>query len=68
MSSNETKNPDDIICGCTGTSKEKIKQLIQSGKSDIEAITSATGATTGCGSCDVIIVNYIKQQKEPPSS
>jgi NAD(P)H-nitrite reductase large subunit len=63
MSTNEIKNSDDIICGCTGTTKEKIKQLIQSGKTDLAAIASSTGATTGCGSCDVTISDFIKQQE-----
>jgi NAD(P)H-nitrite reductase large subunit len=35
MPTNKTKNPDDIICGCTGTTKEKVKQLIQSGITDV---------------------------------
>jgi len=63
MTTNETNKTDDIICGCTGTTKEKITQLIQSGSSTLDDIASKTGATTGCGSCDVTVVDFIKQQK-----
>lgn len=41
----------EIICDCTGTTKEKVLSLISQG-ADLDKISSATGATTGCGSCD----------------
>lgn len=61
MPTNEVKNPDDIICGCTGTTKEKVKQLVLSGVTDVDDIASKTGATTGCGSCDVDIMKFINK-------
>jgi len=64
MTTNETNKTDDIICGCTGTTKEKITQLMQSGISELDDIANKTEATTGCGSCDVTIVDFIKQRKE----
>ena len=57
---------EQIICSCTGTTKEKIKQLIKKGIDDLDKISSATGASTGCGSCDVTI-QEILNKKEPPS-
>lgn len=64
MPTNKTKNPDDIICGCTGTTKEKVKQLVQTGVTDINDIASKTGATTGCGSCDIDIVAFVENVKD----
>jgi len=64
MPTNEVKNTDDIICGCTGTTKEKITQLIQSGTSKLTEIADKTGATTGCGACDVNISDFIKQHQD----
>ncbi|MFW5443279.1 MAG: bacterioferritin-associated ferredoxin [Methylococcaceae bacterium] len=55
-------NPDEqetIICTCTGTTKEKIEQLIDKGADDLDKISSATGAVTGCGSCDVLILELL---------
>ena len=49
------KQEDDIICTCTGTTKEKIEHLIANGSDSLDKISSATGANTGCGSCDVLI-------------
>jgi len=67
MPTNEINKTDDIICGCTGTTKEKITQLIQTGCSTLDDIVSKTGATTGCGSCDVTVVDFMKQQTEAES-
>jgi len=53
---------EEIICYCTGTTKEKIAQLMHSENADLDKIISKTGATTGCGSCDVSIVNFIMEQ------
>lgn len=55
-------NQPEIICSCSGTSKEKIDQLINRGIDTLDKISSATGATTGCGSCDATIVNILAQQ------
>lgn len=48
-----------VICTCTGTTEEKVKQLIADGAKDLDKIASATGASTGCGSCDVIILDLL---------
>ena len=60
-----TNSPDtqeeDIICTCTGTTKEKVKQLIANGADTIDKISSATGANTGCGSCDVLILELLEK-------
>ena len=52
---------EDIICDCSGTTKTKIHQLIANGKNTIEQISAATGAITGCGSCDVLIEEIIAE-------
>jgi len=57
------EEPSEIICECTGTTKEKIVSLIKK-KADLEKISSATGANTGCGSCDVDIMNLIDEHGE----
>jgi len=61
----EDKVNDDleVICTCTGTTKEKIHQLIDKGSNDLDKISSATGATTGCGACDATILDIIKEHE-----
>ena len=58
---NPDKQEEDIICTCTGTKKEKIKQLIANGADSLDKISSATGANTGCGSCDVLILELLEK-------
>ncbi|MFW5426820.1 MAG: (2Fe-2S)-binding protein [Methylophagaceae bacterium] len=51
----------DIICFCTGTTKQKVIQLIEDGATDIAKISSATGAVTGCAGCDVSIMELLEE-------
>lgn len=52
----------DIICSCTGTTKAKVNQLIAKGYDDLDKISSATGASTGCGSCDILILELLAKK------
>ncbi len=54
---------NEIICDCTGTTKEKILSLIKQ-NANLDKISSATGACTGCGSCDITIMNLIAEHSE----
>tara|TARA_R110002049_G_scaffold162439_8_gene328211 strand:+ start:1303 stop:1503 length:201 start_codon:yes stop_codon:yes gene_type:complete len=54
---------EEIICDCSGTTRAKIYQLIDNGKDSFEKIASATGAGTGCGSCDVLIMDILAEKK-----
>jgi len=62
-----TDTPDEIICDCSGTTKAKIYQLIDNGKDSFEKIASATGAGTGCGSCDVLILDILAERSTDTS-
>ena len=55
----EQKEKKDIICFCTGTTKQKVIELIENGATDIAKISSATGAVTGCAGCDVSIMELL---------
>jgi len=63
MSKIKTEELNEIICDCTGTTKAKVLSLIKQ-KADLDKISSATGASTGCGSCDVDIINLIDDHNE----
>jgi NAD(P)H-nitrite reductase large subunit len=51
----------DVICYCSGTTKEIIKELINNGINDIEIISRKTGACSGCGACDTLILELIAE-------
>lgn len=52
-------NDDDFICYCSGTTKGKIKALIDSGIDDLDAISRLTGACAGCGGCETAVSELI---------
>ncbi|MEE9338139.1 MAG: (2Fe-2S)-binding protein [Methylococcaceae bacterium] len=62
MEKNQTTEQEKVICTCTGTTEKKVKQLIASGADDLDKIASATGASTGCGSCDVLITELLENK------
>ena len=59
MTSSNEDQIDEIICSCTGTTESKIKQLIEDGAETLDQISDATGVTTGCGACDVSILEML---------
>lgn len=53
----------DIICYCSGTTKEQIRELINNGTDDFDEISRMTGACSGCGSCDVSVLELLAEYK-----
>ena len=51
----------DIICYCSGTTKEKIKALIDNKITDLDGISRKTGACSGCGACETLILELIDE-------
>ena len=56
----------NVICDCTGTTHAKIEDLVTKGYDTVDKIASATGAGTGCGSCDVLIQEILDKATMPP--
>ena len=61
MTDDSPDKQEKVICTCTGTTEVKIKQLIDKGVDTLDKISSATGANTGCGSCDVLILELLSK-------
>ena len=61
MNSSGVDKKKTIICDCTGTTQVKVEELIKKGRNTVDEIASATGAGTGCGSCDVLIQEVLDQ-------
>ncbi len=57
----DSKTSKEISCDCSGTSKEKVTQLIEQGMDTLDQISSATGACCGCGSCDITILDILAE-------
>jgi bacterioferritin-associated ferredoxin len=63
MNDEYSNSSAEIICFCTGTTKAKIQRLIESGVDTLKEISTQTGANTGCGSCDVLILDLLAKHK-----
>jgi len=49
----------DVICCCSGTTKRQIRELIKNGVNDPDGISRMTGACSGCGACDILILELL---------
>ncbi len=50
-----------VICPCTGTTVEKVQDLLVSGRaSDVDKISRITGACSGCGGCEYDVMKLIE--------
>ncbi|MGZ5052803.1 MAG: (2Fe-2S)-binding protein [Methylobacter sp.] len=56
------QDTSDIVCYCTGTTKTQIKQLVKNGVRTLEEISHHTGACTGCGGCDVSVMELLAEE------
>jgi bacterioferritin-associated ferredoxin len=64
MSSDEsTPAADEVMCQCSGTKRDNIKNLFEQGM-DINAISRWTGALSGCGGCEWDIADFLKELAE----
>ena len=61
MSQDKTK---DLICYCSGTTKEKIKELVADKITDLDGISRKTGACSGCGACETLILDLIAEYSD----
>lgn len=58
MNTKNANPADEIMCECSGTTREKIQNLFEQGM-DIDAISSWTGAISGCGGCEWDIAQFL---------
>jgi NAD(P)H-nitrite reductase large subunit len=51
----------DVICHCSGTTKGQIKALVNDGIDNLDEISRNTGACSGCGACNVSILELLTE-------
>ncbi|MDF9393790.1 (2Fe-2S)-binding protein [Methylococcus sp. BF19-07] len=51
----------DVICRCSGTTAWQIRRQFDKGLTDIDGISRATGACSGCGACDADIMALLAE-------
>lgn len=52
---------DDLLCRCSGTTVGHVRRCIERGEADLESISRATGASSGCGACDTDILALLAE-------
>ncbi|MBS3963641.1 MAG: (2Fe-2S)-binding protein [Methylomonas sp.] len=60
---NET---NDIICGCSGTTRLEVVKLIDQGVADLDRISRITGALSGCGGCEFELEHLLESHRPEP--
>jgi bacterioferritin-associated ferredoxin len=55
---------DEIICHCSGTTRQQIMALAESNTETFEDISWRTGAAAGCGACETLILDLLAGVKE----
>jgi bacterioferritin-associated ferredoxin len=58
----------DIICRCSGTTTAQISKLAAQGVVDLDSLSRATGACSGCGACDTDILALLEKYAAQASS
>lgn len=61
MNDARTDKNRGVICHCSGTTKETIKMLIDNNVNDLDGISRKTGACSGCGACEMSILDLINE-------
>lgn len=51
----------EIVCHCSGTTKQKIKELVENKLTDLEGISRKTGVCSGCGGCEGVVLEFIAE-------
>ncbi len=51
-----------FACICRAVTSERVSTAIDNGAATVEAVSSATGACTGCGTCRDRIENMIDER------
>lgn len=59
---NNINQEQEVICCCSGTTKERIITLINNKRAEnLDKISRITGACSGCGACDSAILELLAE-------
>lgn len=61
MNNTHPGRKEDRVCACSGTTASQIKRLVDEGVKDLEGLSRATGACSGCGACDTDVLALLAE-------
>jgi bacterioferritin-associated ferredoxin len=50
-----------IVCFCRGLSESDLRAVVAAGAGTVEAVSSACGAATDCGACQIVIEGVVAE-------
>ena len=53
-------DPDQVICYCSGSTRQQLEDLIRQGVDNLERLSRITGACSGCGGCEYDITQLLQ--------
>ena len=59
MTTNQLQPADEVICQCSGTTRDYIETMFKQGF-NVDDISRRSGALTGCGGCEWDIAELVK--------
>jgi len=59
MNETQPEQSANVLCHCSGTTEEKIKQLVNSGFKSLDEVSRKTGACLGCGACEDAVITLL---------
>ncbi len=66
MDTDPPKNDDQTICFCHAVTRGRLLEVIQAGLTTLEAIQVETGASTGCGGCEIDVLEILDAELGKP--
>lgn len=62
MSPEESLDVDaEIVCRCSGTTVKQVRRYLDKGMADLDSISRASGACSGCGGCESDLLGLIAE-------
>ncbi len=69
MATDPPQDLDQTICFCHAVTRGRLLEVIQAGAISLYSIQEETGASTGCGGCEIdvleILADWEAQPKKP---
>ena len=53
-----------IVCHCRGVSDREIRRCVRSGRCNVNDVSEACGAASGCGGCRPLVTKIVQSELE----
>lgn len=57
-------DPEQVLCYCSGSTRQQLTDLIQQGVDNIDRLSRITGACSGCGGCEYELTQLLAAESK----